>query len=372
MRRRIGVGIGAVGRGQGSAAPRPRPQVVQPAAGDFAGAAAANQVASTVGPVPAASTAGARTVLTHRRSPPSPAGRGISAHGAAGAPRAARARALAPRPGRDFPPGRRASARHGAAQRRGAAPLESPDAVRAIIEAGNTIARAPYLWGGGHGKWQDKGYDCSGSVSFALASAGLLNAPLDSGRLMSWGPAGRGKWVTIYTNPHHVFLEVAGIRFDTSGQRVNGSRWQQAMRPTGGLRGPPPAPGCTAARPRRARRPRAGRPARRGAAPRGPRPTASSSPAQNSTSARPSRTRSSVSRRPASPGVQAPDDLLDARGGGLVGARRSAAHRVSLIFALGLGRRAVAEAQADTRPPAARAASADVTTSPPRSSSTSA
>ena len=114
-------------------------------------------------------------------------------------------------------------------------PLESPDAVRAIIDAGNTIARAPYLWGGGHGKWQDKGYDCSGSVSFALASAGLLNAPLDSGRLMRWGAAGRGKWVTIYTNPHHVFLVVAGIRFDTSGQRVNGSRWQQGMRPTGGF-----------------------------------------------------------------------------------------------------------------------------------------
>ena len=80
-------------------------------------------------------------------------------------------------------------------------------------------------WGGGHGKWQDTGYDCSGSVSFALAAAGLLDAPLASGPLMSWGEAGKGKWVTIYANDGHVFLEVAGIRFDTSATRVTGSRW---------------------------------------------------------------------------------------------------------------------------------------------------
>ena len=102
--------------------------------------------------------------------------------------------------------------------------------MRQIIEAGNTIARTPYLWGGGHGKWLDKGYDCSGSVSYALASAGLLNAPLDSGRLMSWGEPGPGKWVTIYTNPGHVYLVVAGVRFDTSGTRSTGSRWQKSMR----------------------------------------------------------------------------------------------------------------------------------------------
>ena len=95
-------------------------------------------------------------------------------------------------------------------------PLEAPEAVKQIIEAGNGIARTPYIWGGGHGKWQDTGYDCSGSVSFALAAAGLLNAPLASGPLMSWGEAGKGKWVTIYANAGHVFLEVAGVRFDTS------------------------------------------------------------------------------------------------------------------------------------------------------------
>ncbi len=114
-------------------------------------------------------------------------------------------------------------------------PIEAPDAVRQIIEAGNSIARTPYLWGGGHGKWLDKGYDCSGSISYALASAGLLNAPLDSGRLMSWGRPGPGKWVTIYTNPGHVYMVVAGVRFDTSGTRSTGSRWQSTMRGGGGF-----------------------------------------------------------------------------------------------------------------------------------------
>jgi cell wall-associated NlpC family hydrolase len=120
-------------------------------------------------------------------------------------------------------------------------PLEAPDAVRRMIEAGNSIARTPYLWGGGHGKWIDKGYDCSGSVSFVLASAGYLQGPLDSGHLAQWGDAGPGKWVTIYANATHTFMEVAGIRFDTSGQRVNGSRWQPDGRPTAGfaVRHPP-------------------------------------------------------------------------------------------------------------------------------------
>jgi cell wall-associated NlpC family hydrolase len=114
-------------------------------------------------------------------------------------------------------------------------PLDSPAEVRAIIEAGNAIARTPYKWGGGHGRWQDTGYDCSGSVSFALASAGLLGGPLDSGRLMSWGSPGRGRWITVWSNTGHVFLEVAGVRFDTSGTRITGSRWQSTMRGTAGF-----------------------------------------------------------------------------------------------------------------------------------------
>jgi cell wall-associated NlpC family hydrolase len=114
-------------------------------------------------------------------------------------------------------------------------PLEAPEAVKKMIEAGNGIARTPYKWGGGHGKWQDTGYDCSGSVSFVLAAAGLLGAPLASGPLMSWGEPGKGKWVTIWTHEGHVFLEVAGIRFDTSAQRVTGSRWINEMRSTEGF-----------------------------------------------------------------------------------------------------------------------------------------
>ena len=120
-------------------------------------------------------------------------------------------------------------------------PLEAPEEVRNIVRAGNQIARTPYLWGGGHGKWLDKGYDCSGSVSYALASGGFLNAPLASGPLMKWGKPGKGKWVTLYSNPGHVFMVVAGLRFDTSGTKKDGSRWQKGMRPTGGyaVRHPP-------------------------------------------------------------------------------------------------------------------------------------
>jgi cell wall-associated NlpC family hydrolase len=114
-------------------------------------------------------------------------------------------------------------------------PLQSPAEVRQIIEAGNAIARTPYKWGGGHGRWLDTGYDCSGSVSFALASAGLLGGPLDSGRLMSWGSPGPGRWITIWSSPSHVFLIVAGVRFDTSGTRTTGSRWQASMRSTAGF-----------------------------------------------------------------------------------------------------------------------------------------
>jgi hypothetical protein len=114
-------------------------------------------------------------------------------------------------------------------------PLDAPEAVKQIIEAGNGIARTPYIWGGGHGKWLDKGYDCSGSVSFALASAGLLSQSETSGQLMSFGEAGPGKWVTIYASGTHVFMEVAGIRFDTGAQRVTGSRWAPTGRSTAGF-----------------------------------------------------------------------------------------------------------------------------------------
>jgi cell wall-associated NlpC family hydrolase len=105
------------------------------------------------------------------------------------------------------------------------APLEAPDVVATVIAAGNEIATKPYKWGGGHGAWKDSGYDCSGSVSFALAGAGLLDGPLTSGGLMHYGKPGPGRWITIYANNGHVFMVVAGLRFDTSGAR-GGTRWQ--------------------------------------------------------------------------------------------------------------------------------------------------
>jgi cell wall-associated NlpC family hydrolase len=116
------------------------------------------------------------------------------------------------------------------------APIDAPPIVDTIIRAGNAIAKTPYKWGGGHGAWSDTGYDCSGSVSFALAAAGLLNSPLDSTGLSQWGAPGEGKWVTIYANGGHAFMVVAGLRFDTSGRSgPTGTRWQPAMRSTGGF-----------------------------------------------------------------------------------------------------------------------------------------
>jgi cell wall-associated NlpC family hydrolase len=115
------------------------------------------------------------------------------------------------------------------------APKDAPQIVRDVINAGNVIAKTPYLWGGGHGSWSASGYDCSGSVSFALAGAGLLDSPLTSGLLAQWGAAGPGRWITIYANGGHVFMEVAGLRFDTGGIRGSGTRWQATGRSTAGF-----------------------------------------------------------------------------------------------------------------------------------------
>lgn len=115
------------------------------------------------------------------------------------------------------------------------APESAPDAVKQIIAAGNRIAKKPYIYGGGHGRWNDSGYDCSGSVSYALHGAGLLDAPLPSGPMMSWGKAGVGDWVTIYANGGHAYMYVAGLRFDTSGRGKSGSRWQSDSRSNSGF-----------------------------------------------------------------------------------------------------------------------------------------
>jgi cell wall-associated NlpC family hydrolase len=110
------------------------------------------------------------------------------------------------------------------------APASAPAEVQAIIAAGNEIATKPYKYGGGHGKWNDTGYDCSGSMSYALHGADLLDTALDSTGFMSWGERGRGEWVTTYANAGHSYMVVAGLRFDTSARKATGNRWSDEMR----------------------------------------------------------------------------------------------------------------------------------------------
>ena len=125
-------------------------------------------------------------------------------------------------------------------------PPGAPAVVADIIRGGNEVARKPYVYGGGHGRlagetWIDSAYDCSGSVSFALATAGLVDQPMDSTALARWGRAGPGRWVTIFANAGHAFMTVAGLRFDTSGRQGTGTRWQTALRTVSGftVRHPP-------------------------------------------------------------------------------------------------------------------------------------
>jgi cell wall-associated NlpC family hydrolase len=114
------------------------------------------------------------------------------------------------------------------------APPGAPQAVALVIAAANAIAGLPYVYGGGHGSFQANAYDCSGSVSYALAAAGLVSSPMASGPFMSWGDAGTGRWITVYANAGHAFMVVAGWRFDTSALG-DGTRWSHSMRPTGGF-----------------------------------------------------------------------------------------------------------------------------------------
>jgi Putative peptidoglycan binding domain len=115
-----------------------------------------------------------------------------------------------------------------------------PIVVRRVIAAASRIAHKPYRFGGGHGSFTDTGYDCSGSVSYALHGGGLLSVPEDSSQLMSYGRSGPGRYITIYAQPGHAYMVVHGRRFDTSGQD-GGSRWQWDMRAASGytVRHPP-------------------------------------------------------------------------------------------------------------------------------------
>jgi hypothetical protein len=113
---------------------------------------------------------------------------------------------------------------------RAIAPAGAPKVVRQIIRAGNRIAHKPYVWGGGHGAWAAAGYDCSGSVSYALHGGRLLSRAEASGGLMSYGRPGKGKWVTIYAHGGHAYMVVAGLRFDTTAFKQGGSRWTRDLR----------------------------------------------------------------------------------------------------------------------------------------------
>jgi cell wall-associated NlpC family hydrolase len=129
--------------------------------------------------------------------------------------------------------GNRAVLRNGIAY----APSHAPQSVKNAIWAANTLRRKPYVWGGGHGSFNDRGYDCSGTVSFALHGAGLLNSPLPSSDLMRYGERGRGHWMTVYSRSGHTFAVIAGLRLDTTDLGRGGDvgpRWYDYSRDTSG------------------------------------------------------------------------------------------------------------------------------------------
>lgn len=129
-------------------------------------------------------------------------------------------------------PGSRAVYRDGFAYAPAAAPIE----VQEAVWAANDLLDKPYVYGGGHKSFRAAGYDCSGTVSYALNGAGLLDTPLDSTGFMSWGDAGKGRWITVYTNPGHAFVVIAGLRLDTSGPGEKGPRWRPGKYSTAGFK----------------------------------------------------------------------------------------------------------------------------------------
>jgi cell wall-associated NlpC family hydrolase len=111
------------------------------------------------------------------------------------------------------------------------APKDAPVAVKRAIRAGNRLQGKPYRFGGGHARWEDDAYDCSGAVSYVLRGAGKLTSPLDSSGLMTWGSSGAGRWITVYANPNHTFVVVAGLRLDTGAPDERGPKWRTTARP---------------------------------------------------------------------------------------------------------------------------------------------
>ncbi len=191
-------------------------------------AEAANSTGSTsVGapsPLPPSSAAAASEAATPE-GPDSPTATGGAAAGA-----------VAPAPSPTAPttgptvPGTVAKIHNGLAY----APTLAPLAVQRAIWAANEIVGKPYIYGGGHAAFIARGYDCSGSVSFALHGGSLLGTPMDSSEFMSFGVSGRGEWVTIYSNPGHMYAVIAGIRLDTSSagdpSHLPGPRWRPVIR----------------------------------------------------------------------------------------------------------------------------------------------
>jgi cell wall-associated NlpC family hydrolase len=119
-----------------------------------------------------------------------------------------------------------------------AAPMSAPAEVQQVVWAGNQIIGLPYIWGGGHASFAAPGYDCSGTVSFALHGGALLRTPEDSGEFMRWGSHGIGRWVTIFSNFRHAYMTVAGLRLDTSAAddptNQQGPRWRPLRTGNGG------------------------------------------------------------------------------------------------------------------------------------------
>lgn len=111
-------------------------------------------------------------------------------------------------------------------------PKSAPLQVKQVIAAANKIRTKPYIWGGGHARWWDRGYDCSGSVSYALHGGNFLESPMPSGPMAKWGLPGEGRWITVYTNAGHAYAVIAGYRWDTSGDNANetGPRWHEELR----------------------------------------------------------------------------------------------------------------------------------------------
>jgi hypothetical protein len=110
-------------------------------------------------------------------------------------------------------------------------PADAPAAVKKVIAAANKIRTKPYVYGGGHARWWDAGYDCSGAVSFALRGANLITSPMPSGSLAGWGSPGKGRWITVYANGGHAYAVIAGLRWDTAGNTSGtGPSWHKSLR----------------------------------------------------------------------------------------------------------------------------------------------